>query len=467
MASSSSLIFFLLLLLLLPCVSLAQSVGYGEQRRLRFLGKECQLDRLSGMQPRYRFESEAGVTEIFDEDDQQLQCASVSVIRRTLKPLGLFLPAFSNNPSLSFGFEHGRGQSERLGDEHQKILHFRQGDILAIPAGVAHWWYNSGDRPLVAISFSDTSSSVNQLDKTHRQFMLAGTYRKEGSRGSFGGGQQYSSSYHAFRSFDTRLLGEALGISQELAQEIQREDPRGEMVMVREGLKLVFPPSKEQLREEEEESYGGLRGSKRCEGEEETIKRSSNGVRVAFCTARLRENINDPRRADIFVPHAGWLKKLTSQKLPILGILKLSATRGVLHRQAITSPLWNVNAHCIVYVTRGRGRVQVVNDEGRAVHSGEIRQGQLLVVPQNFVMLIKAEDEGFEWVSFKTNDNAIESQIAGKASVLRGLPVDVVANAFRLRNEDAFKVKFGRADGVGIFPAHSSQEELGRPYAVV
>ncbi|KAK8940965.1 Glutelin type-A 1 [Platanthera zijinensis] len=457
MASSSAPLSLCCLLLLLPLSTLAQNPG--ENRQFRSRHEECRLERITGLQPRHRLESEAGVSEYFDGNEQQLQCAGVTVIRRTIKSGGLFLPAFSNSPGLTYviegsgiagllvpgcpesfqSFEEqgrggGQGQRQPFTDQHQKIFDFRQGDIIAVPAGFVRWCYNNGDRPLVTISLVDTSSSANQLDSTHRQFMLAGSRQKgESKQGSSSGG-------HLLRAFDTKLLAEALGVPEELAQKIQREDSRGEMVMVSEGLKLIRSSSRSSGGEEE------------AEHERETRDGAGdrNGLEEALCTYRLRQNIDNPRQADYFNPQAGWITKLSAQKLPILRRLRLSARRGVMRPRATLAPQWVINAHDIVYVTKGRARVQVASDEGR-VHDGELRQGQLLVVPQNFVAIVSAEEEGFEWVTFKTNEDALDSQIAGKLSVLKGMPVDVIANAYRLSREEAFKLKFGRRDEIEIF----------------
>lgn len=53
-------------------------------------------------------------------------------------------------------------------DRHQKIRHFREGDILAFPAGIAHWCYNDGDTPVVAVALLDTTNNANQLDQNPR-----------------------------------------------------------------------------------------------------------------------------------------------------------------------------------------------------------------------------------------------------------------------------------------------------------
>lgn len=71
------------------------------------------------------------------------------------------------------------GQSERRGqkfqglqDRHQKVRNLNQGDVVAIPAGTAHWIYNDGETELVAVVFFDTQNSANQLDQNHRVHKL-------------------------------------------------------------------------------------------------------------------------------------------------------------------------------------------------------------------------------------------------------------------------------------------------------
>lgn len=61
-----------------------------------------------------------------------------------------------------------QGQSGRFQDKHQKILRFRRGDIIALPAGVAHWCYNEGNSPVVTVTLLDLSNSENQLDMKPR-----------------------------------------------------------------------------------------------------------------------------------------------------------------------------------------------------------------------------------------------------------------------------------------------------------
>lgn len=62
----------------------------------------------------------------------------------------------------------GDQQRSRRADQHQKVHRIRRGDIVAIPAGVAHWCYNDGNEELVAFTVMDLSNHANQLDRRFR-----------------------------------------------------------------------------------------------------------------------------------------------------------------------------------------------------------------------------------------------------------------------------------------------------------
>ena len=62
----------------------------------------------------------------------------------------------------------GQEQSQSRRDQHQKVRQIRQGQVIALPQGVAQWIYNNGRNPLVLVQIIDTSNSANQLDQNHR-----------------------------------------------------------------------------------------------------------------------------------------------------------------------------------------------------------------------------------------------------------------------------------------------------------
>ncbi|KAI3742676.1 hypothetical protein L1987_60369 [Smallanthus sonchifolius] len=347
---------------LLLALSLLFTACLARQRQQQ--QNQCQLRNIEALEPYDIIQAEAGVTEIWDANNQLFQCAGVDFIRHRIQPGGLLLPSYVNTPILAF-IERGRGvhgvilpgcpetyeysqdqqfsgQGERRGqefqfqDRHQKVEDLNQGDLVAIPTGAAHWVHNDGDTELVVVVFFDTQNYENQLDEYHRVQVLLS-------------------------------------------------------------------------------------------------------------------------HADFVNPQAGKIANLNSFKFPILKHLQLSAERGELQRNAIQSPHWTINAHNLLYVTEGTLRVQIVDNEGNSVFDNELREGQVVVIPQNFAVIKKAKEQGARWVSFKTNDNAMIANLAGRVSAISSLPVDVVANSYQMSREDAQKLKFGQRETVLFNPGYRSQ----------
>lgn len=98
----SSKLSFLVSFLVLFYVTQAQLGQLGASRRKFGDQSRCRIDRLNALRPSRRIESEAGVTEYYDESEDQLECAGVSVLRTRIEPNGLHLPSYSNSPSLIY-----------------------------------------------------------------------------------------------------------------------------------------------------------------------------------------------------------------------------------------------------------------------------------------------------------------------------------------------------------------------------
>ncbi|KAL3620600.1 hypothetical protein CASFOL_035512 [Castilleja foliolosa] len=439
---------------------------------------ECQISRINAEEPSYRLQAEGGVSEFWDHNNDEFQCAGVSLHRHRIRSKGLILPAYHNAPVLAYVVQ-GRGifgvlisgcpetfesppqqqsrESIRTDDRHQRIEHFKTGDIIAFPAGAAHWAYNTGDEELIVVAFQDTSNNANQLDSNPRSFHLAGNpqnpeeqeqggRRQEKGQGSRrqeqGQGGRRHEHGNVFRGFDAETLAEAFLVDEETARSLQgQNDERGHIITVKSGLQVISPP----LRREERPRNAAAAG---------------NGIEETICSAQVRQNIDKASRADIYNPRAGRLTTVNSLSLPILGLFQLSAARGVLYKNAIMSPHWFVNAHSIVYVTRGEARVQIVNHRGQAVFDGQAREGQALVVPQNFAVVKQAGEQGFEWVEFNTNNNAMINTLSGRTSALRGMPVDVVAASYQIPREEAERLKNSRSET--LFFSGGQRAERGR-----
>ncbi|CAM8928694.1 unnamed protein product [Rhodiola kirilowii] len=523
---------------------------------------ECQLQSLQALEPNNTIRAQAGLTEIWNHNDDQLKCAGVTLVRHTIERKGLLLPSYTNAPQLIYiiqgkgiqgtlipgcpetyqssqsefeQFQHGgrreqeerggsgrsrqeegREQEERGGsgrsrqeegrqgqegssssrrtqDRHQKIRHFRAGDILAVPAGVSQWTYNDGNEQLVALVLLDTTNFANQLDINPKRFYLAGNPQEEhqqsgrqtrqgqeGRRGSKG-----SNINNIFAGLDTEWLSQVFNVDRNLIEKLQgQDDNRGNIITVEGGLQVIHPPHMTEREEtgrgrgESESRHGGRGGGEsewrhggRGGGESEWRHggrggrgggrggRGDNGFEETLCNMRLRENINDPERADIYTTRGGRISTINSFNLPVLSWLDLSAERGVLYQNGIMAPHYYQNAHSITYVTRGRARIQVVDDQGQTVFDDVISEGQLLVEPQNYVILRQALEDGYEYISFKTSDFAFRNTLAGRNSVIRGLPAGVIANAYQISVEDAQKLKFNREETT-VFQGQRSSERL-------
>ncbi|WCJ32141.1 11S globulin seed storage protein 1 [Euphorbia peplus] len=444
---------------------------------------ECQLRGINAVEPSRKVQSDAGLTEIWDENESQFECAGVVALRHIINQRGLLLPHYSNGPKLIYVLQ-GNGvegavfpgcpetyqspsESESESEQHQKVRQIRQGDVIALPAGVAHWIHNNGRTPLVLVEIVDTSNSANQLDRNHRIFFVAGNPQKEVQsqraehsgrrwnhlrlRSDRGREDERSNGNNIFSGIDEQLLAEAFNINTELVQRLRgQNDNRGIIVNVEGELDIVSPQQSQSREEERRESESERRGR----GRGGYI--NTNGIEETFCTAQLKHNIDDPSEADVYNPEAGRITSINSHTLPVLRFLGLSIEKGVLYRNALVSPHWNINAHAVYYFTRGNGRVQIVNENGEAVFDGEVKEGQIITVPQNFVVAKRAASEGLEWVAFKTNQNAQISQLAGRVSALRALPDDVVANAFQVSRKDARRLKQNRQELTVFAPGRGS-----------
>ncbi|KNA21073.1 hypothetical protein SOVF_046580 [Spinacia oleracea] len=503
---------------------------------------DCQINQLSANEPSIRIQAEAGLIEVWNPQEQQeFQCAGVTVVRHEIEPKGLFLPHYNNAPSLSYiirgrGFlglsglgcadtyesgspdqsfseESRRSErgSENIRDQHQKVRRFHKGHVVAVPAGVSKWIYNDGEDRLTIVTLFDTNNFQNQLDETLRSFFLAGnpqgrggeqgrhqetrrqheTSRRHHTRGSQ---QEQELGQNIFNGFDDQLLADAFQVEPETINKIQgQNDERGAIIRVEGDLDMLIP---EWDREEQrgERRHGGQsrrhdwereeqRGDRRHGGqgrrpdwerEEQRgdrrhggqSRRQQNGIEQTICSARLTVNIDNPERADVFNPQGGRLTSINSQKLPILNFLRLSAEKVNLYENAIMTPNWKINAHSIVYFTQGNGRVQIANHQGQLVFDDMVQEGQLLVVPQNFVVLKRAGREGLEWVAFLTNDNAMSSPLAGRISAIRGMPIEVVMNSYGLSREEAQRLKYGRQE-LSVFSPSRRSEGRGEQFAIV
>ncbi|KAK6937777.1 Cupin 1 [Dillenia turbinata] len=446
-------------LLITILVSLLVSTALGERYEESPLteAQQCRLRQLAATQPSQRIQHEGGVTELWDDNDDQFQCAGVSASRNILDPNSLSLPNFQPMPRLVY-IEKGQGlisviypgcaetyHSQEAGprgrqqvgqqtgqrsvrDLHQKVHRISQGDIIALPAGAAHWCFNDGDEELVAICVSDINHQNNQLDQKLRQFYLAGSLPRQSQSQSERESQLMEKFQNIFNTFDEQMLAEALNVPREVVRRMQNVDERGLIVKVRQGMAMIRP-------DEEEEPF-----------------RLPNGLEEEFCTMKIRQNLDNIKEADVYSRQAGRLVQVNLQKLPILRFMDMSAEKGNLYPNALYTPHWNAHGHTVVYMTQGEARVQVVSNNGQNVMDSRVKRGELFVIPQFFTSMLKAGNNGCQFVAMKTTSLPMKNPLAGYTSVFRAMPDQVIAESYQVSPSQAQDLKYNRLHQILFMP---------------
>lgn len=113
-------------------------------------------------------------------------------------------------------------------------------------------------------------------------------------------------------------------------------------------------------------------------------------------------------------------------------------------QNALYTPHWSITDNRVVYVLRGEARVQIVDDNGDNVFDERVKRGDVFVIPQFYVTTARAGNNGFEYVTIKTSGQPVKSPLAGYTSVIKAMPVDVLANSFQMSPREAQNLKHNR-----------------------
>ncbi|KAI6694120.1 hypothetical protein NL676_021830 [Syzygium grande] len=324
---------FVLLLQYASCYAQIDQVTLQGQRLSRFGGGECWIERLDMLELSRRIEAEAGVSKLWDEDEDQLQCAGVAVVRHIIRQRGLFLPAFTNAPELLYVVQvqdGGQMRGERTQDRHQKVRQILEGNILAMPARATHWIYNQGQSDLVIVSIVDLGNQENQLDQSFRKFFPAGDPQQGRQQsGSTASKRASATSSAALTSKSSASPSPSTPI--ELAQELKcPDDQQGHIVEVQNELQITTP----RYREGEQE------GESEWERERAEERRERDERQWLGGDALHHED-----------PRGGRFTALNSFSLPIPSFIGLSAERAVLYRDALVAPRYYMNCHGVIYLS--------------------------------------------------------------------------------------------------------------------
>ncbi|XP_065850554.1 11S globulin seed storage protein Ana o 2.0101-like isoform X2 [Euphorbia lathyris] len=391
----------LLLLLLLSGIAISSNTN-------------CEvIPRLFAREPSTYIPRVTGSIEIWDPNTDYFQCAGVRVARYTIQPYRGSFPIHTNADRLNyiiqgnmiFGLTTPECYKKLDGEKNEchKILRVHSGDVFYFRAGETFLVNNDGNETLIIIAISRIPNS-----DPIRTFYLGGLT-------------------NILDGFSSKFITKAFNVNHELATKLQKQiDLRGSTVSMTGGglylsSSLITPP---------------------CPKQERKGPYNVNDESFSNINTRIAKT-SDPSRADLFIQKVGHLTTIDVHQLPILESSQLSVTYNLLLKDVMRLPHWE-NCHSIIYMVKGEGYIQVVDDNGKNVFDDIVKKGQLLLVPHSFLMTEQAKSERFEYVTFKTNGNPTTSELTGRNSVINCLPLEVLVNAFEINKEEAKKVKLGR-----------------------
>lgn len=338
-----------------------------------------------------------------------LRCAQVAMHETTLEENGLAIPKYMDVPSVTYVVE-GCGivgiAYPHKGEFRQKyyVRRVTAGDVIAVPQGVVFWLYNNGKEQQRVMCVSETSKATKP-GVSSKPFFLSGAKKRD-----VGG---------LLHGFSEDTLAEALGVNQSTVRKLRTSQKEVAITKTRRKIHLPFP---------------------------EHTQHYENDVAGEF-TFTLRGS-----KADLIVENGGWLSMVTRNKLPVLAHVGMSAVRVNLEPDAMMAPMWSSNAHQIFRALRGNGRIEVSSNAGDKLLHTDLKENEVVVVPKFCPSTIVADEDGLELITIMTSDSPAMSYFAGANSVYKGIPPQVVAEAFGIDLEEELDIRGRRTRQEVILP---------------
>ncbi|KAJ7541856.1 hypothetical protein O6H91_10G079800 [Diphasiastrum complanatum] len=414
----------LLMVVLLSTTALGRHEDERERERERERQRERERHRrqegrggryfedLELRRPKQLIRSEGGQLEEWTSDDfKALRDANMAAAKITLNPRGLALPAYIDNHAIKVIVAGSARMGLVLpwGDRaiQRNVYRVQKGDVVAIPRGVPNWWYNDGDERTEIVAIVDTVGG--EQPGRVECFDLAGG--REGRYGS------------VLRGFDREILAQAWDVDEQTVTRLLESQNETGIIRVREGIEMP-----------------------------EVATEGSNTYFADFVYRVERSH------ADVRVERGGQLHVVNRYKLPVLKHLDLGMACVKLEPNAIRAPGWTVNAHQVIYVVRGSGRIQIVRNNGEQALDTEVKEGSLVVIPRSFPAAKIAGSDGLDYLSVLTSDMPLTQELAGRNSVYNGIPSAVVARAFNIDEDLERKLRERRSEEAFILPPRSGRE---------
>ncbi|CAI6006891.1 unnamed protein product [Closterium sp. NIES-65] len=400
------------------------------------------------------------------------QEAHVAAALITVQSQFLELPLYANSPQAYYVLkgEAMAGLISPMGAP-TNLRRLREGDAFAIPRGWARWIWNNGQQPFQVLSVADTSHAANTSKGApsaagrYTAFHLMGAHK-----------ENFGSILHGF-SHD--LMAQAWDVEEGEVQQLLQAQQESVFVKVtpqlRAELENYGEEDEEENENEKETENGNENGNEEEEEEAEEAEENEREEEEAYggndqpqfgkgakpgvsIFADFSYNLK-ARQPDIYVKRGGTVTAANGYKLPAFRKVGFAVARFSLEGNAMTAPAWLANAAAMVYVTKGKGRVEMVYLDGRQALRHDVKEGDLVVMPAGFPHSALAYGEGLECIAMIPKSRFQQGFLAGTNSVWRTLPASVQRAAFNADEKLLEKLRATRQSEFGILPPRKSKGE--------
>ncbi|TKY60162.1 Glutelin type-A 2 [Spatholobus suberectus] len=288
---------------------------------------------------------------------------NVGAGRLVLQPRGFALPHYADSSKVGYVIEGTDGVVGMvLPNTGEVVLKLKQGDVIPIPIGSVSWWFNDGDSDLIIAFLGETSKAL--IPGQFSYFFLTGAL------GVIGG-------------FSTELTSKVYGLEKDELEKLTKSQTG--VVIIKIDKSQPMPKPQMDL------------------------------------TKKLVYNIDVARLENV-----GFVQTLTEKGFPFIGDVGLSVIRVKLEPGAIKAPSYPANpAVQLIYIARGSGKVEIVGLNGKSALNTQVKAGDLLVLPQFFVVAEIAGEEGMESYSIVTTSKPMFEELAGRGSIWGALSSSV------------------------------------------
>ncbi|GBG65407.1 hypothetical protein CBR_g50768 [Chara braunii] len=413
------------------------------------------------------FKSEGGSVSMWADSFEQISGAGrkFSALHLTLEEDGFLLPNYSPGHGVIYVLEGSAyvGLMTPWGIP-ATLQRTKKGEMFVVPRGWVTWICNhhhksetgggqtSTFKALAVVDFpASLASEKGGKTETNGCYFLAGASER-GGEGRAGHGS-------VLHGFSNDVLAQAWGLDEADVDKLLRsQEGVGIVKVTKTGHPELWERFVRKLSHMEVLSdmfsfVDGLAHTKRHggrHGEEET---------ASWFLGEFTYNVETATPA-VF-NEGGEMRVVGKELLPTLGRFGMgfSLAVGKLKKGALQAPGWSVNAHRIVYVTSGSGRIQIAHPNGSNALNTHVRAGSVVVIPRFYPSVKIASKDGLEFVSVTTSSLPLLVNLAGHNSLLNNMPERVVEEAFNIPSELVKKLRHQRVQYTVILPPPSSQKQ--------